>query len=104
MGELTVGHGELCSRRRSAVAAARLGKPSGLHAGPTSWSFIRPLHPHTWRMVHAQAVEYDFQYYALPQPADAPVTVLSCGRSLFRDAIDVEVPLRPTEAHGGSSC
>ena len=28
--------------------------------------------------------------------------VLSSGRSLFRDAIDVEVPLRPAEAPGGS--
>ncbi len=51
-------------------------------------------------VLYVQAVEYDFQYYTLPQPADAPVTVLSCGRSLFRDVVDLELPLRPTDSPG----
>jgi len=43
-----------------------------------------------------QRVAYDFEYFSLDQPSDAPVTVLSLGRSLLKDAVGVALPLRPT--------
>jgi hypothetical protein len=43
-----------------------------------------------------QRVAYDFEYFSLDQPADAPVTVLSLGRSLLKETVDVTLPLRPT--------
>lgn len=49
-----------------------------------------------WR----QRVAYDFEFFSLDQPADAPVTVLSLGRSLLKDAAGVAVPLRPTAPLG----
>lgn len=49
-----------------------------------------------------QRVAYDFEYFALDQPADAPVTVLSLGRSLLKDGVAVTLPLRPTAPLGQS--
>lgn len=43
-----------------------------------------------------QKVGYDFEFFSLDQPADAPVTVLSLGRSLLKEAVGVTLPLRPT--------
>ncbi|KAL4442708.1 hypothetical protein ABPG77_006702 [Micractinium sp. CCAP 211/92] len=43
-----------------------------------------------------QRVAYDFEYFSLDQPSDAPVTVLSLGRSLLKDGVGVTLPLRPT--------
>lgn len=37
---------------------------------------------------------------SLDQPADAPVTVLSLGRSLLKETVDVTLPLRPTAPLG----
>ncbi|KAL4424256.1 hypothetical protein ABPG75_001557 [Micractinium tetrahymenae] len=47
-------------------------------------------------LVTRQRVGYDFEYFSLDQPADAPVTVLSLGRSLLKDAVGLALPLRPT--------
>lgn len=47
-----------------------------------------------------QAVDYDFEYYTLPQPASTAVTVLSAGPSLFKDAVDVLLPLAPVQPLG----
>lgn len=38
--------------------------------------------------------------HSLDQPADAPVTVLSLGRSLLKETVDVTLPLRPTAPLG----
>ena len=48
----------------------------------------------------AQKVAYDFEYFSLDQPADAPVTVLSYGRSLLREAPLTVLPLRPAAPLG----
>lgn len=55
-------------------------------------------------LVAAQKVAYDFEFFALDQPADAPVTVLSLGRSLLKDCIDLTLPLRPTAPLGAPAC
>lgn len=47
-----------------------------------------------------QRVAYDFEFFSLEQPSDAPVTVLSLGRSLLKDAVGVTLPLRPTAPLG----
>lgn len=49
-----------------------------------------------------QRVAYDFEYFSLDQPSDAPVTVLSLGRSLLKDGVGVTLPLRPTAPLGQS--
>ncbi len=47
-----------------------------------------------------QRVAYDFEFFTLEQPADAPTTVLSLGRSLLKDGVAVTLPLRPTAPLG----
>lgn len=47
-------------------------------------------------MMRVQKIAYDFQYFTLDQPTDAPVTILSTGRSILKGAGELEVPLRPT--------
>ncbi|KAL6782238.1 hypothetical protein ACKKBG_A06055 [Auxenochlorella protothecoides x Auxenochlorella symbiontica] len=47
-------------------------------------------------LVRTQKVAYDFEFFSLDQEADAPVTVLSCGRSLLKDALGTSLPLAPT--------
>ena len=51
-------------------------------------------------LMQRQAVDYDFEYYTLPQPASTAVTVLSAGPSLFKDAVDVLLPLAPQQPLG----
>ncbi len=51
----------------------------------------------------AQRVGYDFEFFSLDQPAEAPVTVLSQGRSLLREAPLTVVPLRPAAPLGESA-
>lgn len=48
----------------------------------------------------AQRVSYDFEFFSLDQPAEAPVTVLSLGRTLLKDAGGLAVPLRPAAPLG----
>jgi Mini-chromosome maintenance replisome factor len=52
------------------------------------------------RLIDDKVVDYDFEYYQLPQPADAAATLLSTGRSMFRDSVDVAVPLAPAAPFG----
>jgi hypothetical protein len=47
-----------------------------------------------------QRVAYDFEYFSLDQPAEAPITVLSLGRCLLKEAVGVTLPLRPTAPLG----
>jgi hypothetical protein len=47
-----------------------------------------------------QRVPYDFEFFSLDQPADAPVTALSLGRSLLKEGLGVALPLRPTAPLG----
>ncbi|PSC74128.1 mini-chromosome maintenance complex-binding isoform A [Micractinium conductrix] len=47
-------------------------------------------------LMRAQKVAYDFEFFSLEQPADAPVTILSLGKSLLKDTVGVALPLRPT--------
>lgn len=42
--------------------------------------------------------------HSLDQSADAPVTVLSLGRSLLKETVDVTLPLRPTAPLGEPCC
>lgn len=61
-----------------------------LHGPPTLGRRLIPTNPHC--------------PCSLDQPADAPVTVLSLGRSLLKETVDVTLPLRPTAPlgeHGG---
>jgi hypothetical protein len=52
-------------------------------------------------IIKAQCVGYDFEYFSLDQPTDAPVTVLSTGRSLLKSSVDTVVPLRPYPSQQG---
>ena len=52
------------------------------------------------RLIDDKQVDYDFEYYQLPQPADAAATLLSTGRSMFRDSVDVALPLAPAAPFG----
>lgn len=45
-----------------------------------------------------QKVSYDFQFFTLDQPTDAPVTVLSTARTMLKGVGEVVVPLRPAAA------
>ena len=51
-------------------------------------------------VMQRQEVDYDFEVYTLPQPACAAVTILSAGASLFKDAVDVLLPLAPSSRLG----
>ena len=44
-------------------------------------------------LIRSQKVSYGFEFFELEQEADAPVTVLSCGRSMLKDAIALWLPL-----------
>ncbi|KAK9804871.1 hypothetical protein WJX72_009431 [[Myrmecia] bisecta] len=48
-------------------------------------------------------VEYEFDYYTLPQPADAPATILSAGNCLFKHSVDVILPLHVTAELGDAA-
>lgn len=52
-------------------------------------------------IIKTQCVGYDFEYFSLDQPTDAPVTVLSTGRSLLKSSVDTVVPLRPCPSQQG---
>ena len=41
-------------------------------------------------------MEYDFGFYKLPQLTDAPVTILSEGKTLLQTNLGLELPLQPT--------
>lgn len=51
-------------------------------------------------LLQRKAVDYDFQYYKLPQLADVAVTILSVAGSLLKDEVDVSLPLKPTAPIG----
>lgn len=46
-------------------------------------------------LMRSQKVGYDFEFFALEQPADAPVTILSTARTLLKGTGEVEVRLQP---------
>lgn len=52
-------------------------------------------------LMDAKTVDYDFEFYQLPQWADSPVTILSDGPSMFKDSVDLAVPLQPEQSLGG---
>ena len=52
------------------------------------------------KMANMQTVDYGFEVYQLPMHCDAPLTVLSCGSSLLRGSIGVQIPLQPTAEFG----
>jgi len=47
-------------------------------------------------LVRDKRVEYDFSFYTLPINAEVAVTVLSEGKPLLSDSLDVILPLNPT--------
>ncbi len=51
-------------------------------------------------LLDSKVVDYDFEFYQLPQPADAAVTLLSPAGSLFKDSVDLVLPLAPSGAFG----
>ena len=51
-------------------------------------------------IMEVKTVDYDFEFYQLPQWADAPVTILSDGPSMFKDSVDLVVPLQPEQSLG----
>lgn len=52
------------------------------------------------RIIEQQKVEYDFGFYKLPQHTDAPVTILSEGKTLLQTNMGLELPLQPTSSLG----
>lgn len=96
---------------RGTQAAASPGRlpaalpPSGLPAGrhhntcPSAVSAALCVQALQTLMAR-QRVAYNFEFFSLDQPADAPVTVLSLGRSLLKDTVDIALPLRPTAPLG----
>lgn len=46
-------------------------------------------------LLRTQKVAYDFEYFSLEQEAEAPVTILSCGRSMLKDAAAASLRLAP---------
>lgn len=47
-------------------------------------------------IMQQQKVAYDFQFFTMDQPTDAPVTVLSTARTMLKGVGEVVVPLKPT--------
>ena len=47
------------------------------------------------KVIEQQKVEYDFGFYKLPQHTDAPVTIISEGRTLLQTNLGIELPLQP---------
>lgn len=54
------------------------------------------------RLMDSKVVDYDFEFYQLPQPADCAVTLLSARRSMFKESVDVTLPLAPSAPFGES--
>ena len=91
---------------RGTQAAASPGRlpaalpPSGLPAGrhhntcPSAVSAALCVQALQTLMAR-QRVAYDFEFFSLDQPADAPVTVLSLGRSLLKDTVDIALRCAP---------
>ena len=52
------------------------------------------------KLADLQTVDYGFEVYQLPMHCDAPLTVLSCGTSLLKGSIGVQIPLQPTAEFG----
>lgn len=52
------------------------------------------------RLIEDMQVDYDFEYYQLPQPADVATTLLSAGRSMFKEIVDVTLLLAPAAPFG----
>ena len=52
------------------------------------------------KLADLQTVDYGFEVYQLPMHCDAPLTVLSCGSSLLKGSIGVQIPLQPTAEFG----
>jgi hypothetical protein len=50
-----------------------------------------------------QTLPYDFQFFTMDQPTDAPVTVLSTARTMLKGAGEVVVPLRAAAAPAGGA-
>jgi hypothetical protein len=50
-----------------------------------------------------QRVPYDFGFFALEQPADAPVTILSAGPTLLKGAGALALPLRLADEDGAAA-
>ena len=50
------------------------------------------------KIIEQQTVEYDFGFYKLPQHTNAPVTILSEGKTLLQTNLGVELPLHATAA------
>jgi hypothetical protein len=51
-------------------------------------------------LLESKKVDYDFSFYTLPINAEVPVTVLSEGKSLLCDSLDVIVPFNPSSPLG----
>ena len=51
-------------------------------------------------LLETKSVDYDFEYYKLPMPVDVAVTILSQGRALLQQCVDVVLPLRSLAATG----
>ncbi|KAL4515627.1 hypothetical protein Ndes2437B_g07058 [Nannochloris sp. 'desiccata'] len=47
-------------------------------------------------IMQQQKLAYDFQFFTMDQPTDAPVTVLSTARTMLKGVGEVVVPLQPT--------
>jgi hypothetical protein len=70
---------------------------AAMQAGALSETGLRNLSA-LQDVMRAQKVAYDFEFFALDQPADAPVTVLSAGRTLLKGCGEVELRLAPVTA------
>jgi hypothetical protein len=54
-------------------------------------------------LLESQSVDYEFGFYRLPMPADAPATILSAGASLLSQAVSIVLPLQPAHTPGAPS-
>jgi hypothetical protein len=48
-------------------------------------------------LIHIQTVSYDFKYYQLDFPCDAPTLCLSKGKSIFNDYFDCHLKMKPSD-------
>lgn len=51
-----------------------------------------------------QKVLCDFQFYESSFETDMPCLIMSQGRSLLRECVDVTLPLRPKQGPAGEQC
>ena len=51
-------------------------------------------------LLEAKMVDYDFEFYKLPMPADVAVVILSRGKALLQQYVDIVLPLRSLVANG----